>query len=168
MPRVFLIGPMGGGKSTIGVPLAKALSYEFRDTDKEIEQRTGVQISLIFELEGESGFRVRESAIIEELTQLDRFVLATGGGAALMEGNRQVLKERGFVVYLHASIDHLLARTSKDKNRPLLVADNPREKLIELATVRTPLYESIADMTVDTSEGSVRDIVTHITEAVIR
>jgi shikimate kinase len=159
---LFLTGPMGAGKSTIGRQLSKQLKMAFHDSDHEIEQRTGVDIPLIFELEGESGFRKRESAVIDELTQLPDIILATGGGAILDPVNRQHLSSRGRVIYLHASVDQQLRRTAKDRNRPLLQTANPRAKLEELMAVRDPLYREIADFVVETDGKRVRDVVRQI------
>jgi shikimate kinase len=159
---LFLTGPMGAGKSTIGRQLSKQLKMAFHDSDHEIELRTGVDIPLIFELEGESGFRKRESAVIDELTQLPDIILATGGGAILDPVNRQHLSSRGRVIYLHASVDQQLRRTAKDRNRPLLQTANPRAKLEELMAVRDPLYREIADFVVETDGKRVRDVVRQI------
>ena len=156
---LFLTGPMGAGKSTIGRQLAKQLCLPFYDSDHEIESRTGVDIPLIFELEGEAGFRKRETAIIGELTRLPNIVLATGGGAILDPANREHLKTRGQVIYLHTSVNHQLKRTRKDRNRPLLQTDNPRKKLEELMSVRDPLYREIAGIVIDTDGMRVRDVV---------
>jgi shikimate kinase len=152
--NVFLIGPMGAGKSTIGRQLAAMLQREFLDTDHEIERRTGASIPLIFEIEGEPGFRKRESAVLEELTRRDNVVLATGGGVVLSEENRQVLRERGTVVYLRADIDILTERTHRDRNRPLLQTADPRAKLQEILHTRAPLYTSTAHVIVDTDRRS--------------
>lgn len=159
---LFLTGPMGAGKSTIGRQLSKQLKMAFHDSDHEIEQRTGVDIPLIFELEGEAGFRKRESAAIDELTRLPDIILATGGGAILDPANRQHLSNRGRVIYLHASIDQQLKRTGKDRNRPLLQTADPRAKLEELMAIRDPLYREIADLIIDTDGKRVRDVVRKI------
>ena len=156
---LFLIGPMGAGKSTIGRQLSRQLKRPFHDSDHEIENRTGVDIPLIFELEGEAGFRKRESAIIDELTQLPDIILATGGGAILDPVNRQHLSERGTVIYLHTTVDQQLSRTSRDRNRPLLQTDDPRARLEALMTEREPLYREIADLVVDTDGQRVQDVV---------
>ena len=146
--RVFLIGPMGAGKSTIGRHLADALHKTFVDSDHEIERHTGASVSLIFEIEGEEGFRRRESSMLEELTQRDDVVLATGGGAVLSALNRETLKNRGTVVYLQAPIATLVARTHRDRNRPLLRDGERRTKFEEIMTIRGPLYLEIADIIV--------------------
>jgi shikimate kinase len=159
---LFLTGPMGAGKSTIGRQLAKQLGMPFYDSDHEIESRTGVDIPLIFELEGEAGFRKREAAIIDELTALPDIVLATGGGAILDPQNREHLKSRGRVVYLHATVNQQLRRTRKDRNRPLLQTENPREKLEELFAIRDPLYRETAGLIIETDGMRVRDVVKKI------
>lgn len=162
--NVFLVGPMGSGKTTIGRILASKLRYDFHDSDQEIEKRTGVNIPLIFEIEGEEGFRKREQDVIEELTRLHPIVLATGGGAILKRENRQCLSARGTVVFLHSSIDELLDRTSKDKNRPLLQNDSPRETLEALMQTREPLYRKVADLTIETGKGRVQGVANKILE----
>jgi shikimate kinase len=159
---LFLTGPMGAGKSTIGRQLSKQLKRPFHDSDHEIENRTGVDIPLIFELEGESGFRKREAAVIDELTQLPNIILATGGGAILDPLNRQHLHARGTVIYLHTSVDQQLSRTARDRNRPLLQTDNPRARLEALMRVREPLYREIADLVIDTDSKRVQDVVKQI------
>lgn len=160
--NIFLIGLMGAGKTTIGRQLAQALDKEFIDSDHEIEARTGVNIPLIFELEGEQGFREREAAVIDELTARNNVVLATGGGAVLYEENRQHLKERGTVIYLQASVEQLLERTRKDKNRPLLQTADPEARLKALLTEREPLYLELANLVVRTGQSSVRSVVESI------
>ena len=162
----FLVGPMGAGKSTIGRQLARALGLKFIDSDREIEARTGVDIPLIFELEGESGFRKREQEVIDELSSVPDIVLATGGGAVLDPQNRQNLGSRGNVIYLHTSVDQQLLRTAHDRNRPLLQTDNPRGKLEQLLAERDPLYREIADMVIETDGCRVRDVVQKITHFV--
>ena len=130
--RVFLIGPMGVGKTTIGKILASDLKMDFFDTDLEIERRTGATVSWIFDVEGESGFRNREEDLVEELTKINSLVLATGGGVVIREKNRQTLSNRGFVVYLRANFEELLERMRGDKKRPLLQVENPKLKLRQL------------------------------------
>lgn len=159
---VFLVGPMGVGKTTIGRQLADVLGREFKDSDREIEERTGATIPLIFELEGEGGFRRRECEIINELTHVPNLILATGGGAVLNPDNRNWLRERGTVVYLHASADQLLKRTSRSKHRPLLQTANPRAKIEQLLKERTSLYESVADLVVETGRRSVKSVLKEI------
>jgi len=149
---IFLVGPMGVGKTTIGRQLAELLDYEFVDSDKAIEERTGASIPWIFDVEGEEGFRKREQAILDELTSRPSIVLATGGGAVINEQNRSFLKNRGFVVYLRAGINELLQRTQHDKHRPLLQTDNPRQKLQELIEQREPWYTEVADLVFETKQ----------------
>ncbi|HEV2110611.1 MAG TPA: shikimate kinase AroK [Gammaproteobacteria bacterium] len=162
--KLFLIGPMGAGKTAIGKELARQLGLGFLDADQEIERRTGADIPLIFEKEGEAGFRRREREIIQELTQRDHLVLATGGGAVLDPANREALS-RGFVIYLKATVGAQAARTGRNRNRPLLQSGDPTAKLEELFAVRAPLYESLAQLTVDTDSGQVRRIAERIVEA---
>jgi shikimate kinase len=159
---LFLVGPMGAGKSTIGRQLARQLGLEFHDSDHEIESRTGVDIPLIFEIEGETGFRKREKAVIDELTRLPGIVLATGGGAILDPDNRKHLRGRGRVIYLHTSVNQQLKRTARDRNRPLLQTENPRDRLNELMQVREPLYREIADLVINTDGKHVRNVVREI------
>ena len=161
---LFLTGPMGAGKSTIGRQLSKQLDLPFHDSDHEIEARTGVDIPLIFDLEGEAGFRKRESVVIDELTQLPGIVLATGGGAILDPANREHLGNRGKVIYLHASVNQQLKRTRMDRNRPLLQTEDPRARLEELMAIRDPLYREIASIVIDTDGMRVRDVVKKILE----
>jgi shikimate kinase len=160
--NIFLVGLMGAGKTTVGKLLAKSLDKTFYDSDHEIERRTGVNIPLIFELEGEAGFRKRETQAIAELANLPDVVLATGGGAVLLQENRQMLSSHGKVIYLRASVDELCHRTRGDRNRPLLQTTNPRERLQELYTQRDPLYLEIADMVIDTGGQPVSAILTQI------
>jgi len=154
--NIFLIGLMGAGKSTIGRHLAKSLDLEFVDSDHEIERRTGADIPLIFDIEGEAGFRQREKKVIEELTQRSGIVLATGGGVVLDEDNRACLRDRGKVIYLYATVDQLLTRTAKDRNRPLLQTADPRARLEELLKARDGLYREVADLIVDTGGRTAR------------
>jgi shikimate kinase len=162
VPRIFLIGPMGAGKTTIGRRLAQVLDREFLDSDHEIEQRAGASIPLIFELESEAGFRAREKAVIAELTQRPGIVLATGGGAVLDPDNRRCLAGRGFVVYLYASVDEQLQRTRHDTQRPLLQTADPRARLASLLEQRDPLYREIADLVVSSDDQPLRAIVQQI------
>ena len=162
----FLVGPMGAGKSTIGRQLARALQLDFIDSDKEIEIRTGVDIPLIFELEGEAGFRKREQEAIDTLTQRRHIVLATGGGAVLDQLNRQHLAARGTVIYLHTTVEQQLKRTAHDRNRPLLQTSDPAGKLRELMAIRDPLYREVADWIVETDGCRIRDVVQKILQQV--
>ena len=157
--NIFLVGPMGAGKSTVGRQLAKSLGRDFYDSDREIEKRTGVSIAWIFEMEGEAGFRLRERKVIDELTELKNIVLATGGGAVLAEENRRVLRSRGYVVYLSASVEQLLRRTNKDKNRPLLQTGQPEDKITGLMAERAPLYKDVADIELRTGDQSIQYVV---------
>jgi len=159
---IFLVGMMGAGKTSVGRVLAKRLQKSFYDSDQVIEDRTGVKIPVIFEIEGEAGFRVRESAVIDELTALRDIVLATGGGAVLIETNRDRLRTRGTVVYLRATVRDLLNRTRHDKNRPLLQAADPRARLTELYEKRDPLYREVAHVTVDTGNQSLTSLVNRL------
>ncbi len=156
---VFLIGPMGAGKSTIGRLLSQELRFEFHDSDKVIEQRCGADIPWIFEKEGEQGFREREEQVIDELTQLSGIVLATGGGAVMREQNRIHLGSRGTVVYLCTSVDQQLARTARDRNRPLLQTEDPEAVLRNLFATRDPLYRSVADIIIETDQRNPRWVV---------
>jgi len=160
--NIFLVGPMGAGKTSVGKQLAKVLKRDFIDSDKEIEDRTGVNIPTIFDIEGESGFRVRESQVIDDLSQQSQIVLATGGGAVLDPQNQKYLMSRGIVFYLHASIDQLFQRTHRDRNRPLLQTDNPKQKITELLAIRDPIYRSVADFVIETDGQTVRRVVDEI------
>ena len=162
--NLFLIGPMGAGKSAVGRQLARLLHLEFMDSDEEIESRTGVDIPFIFEKEGEAGFRKREAKVIEDLSQQDGVVLATGGGVVMDPQNRNHLGARGFVIYLHTSVDQQLARTRKGRDRPLLDNDDPRAVLDALMEIRDPLYREIADLTVETDGRKVRAVANEILE----
>lgn len=156
---------MGVGKTTIGRPLAKKLGMQFVDSDREIEDRTGVTISIIFEIEGEEGFRKRETAMLDELTQQKNIVLATGGGAILSESNRTHMRKRGVVVYLHAPVELQLERTRTSKNRPLLTNGDPRTTLKELMSVREPLYRKEADIIINTNNRSPISVANEIAES---
>lgn len=164
--NIYLVGLMGAGKTTIGRLLAKHLHKTFYDTDHEIERRTGVNIPLIFEVEGEAGFRKRETAIIEELSRKKNIVMATGGGAVLAEKNRDNLKQNGAVVYLRANVHELWQRTRNDKNRPLLQTADPHEKLKQLFAERDPLYTEVASLVIETESESVGSIVHRIEQSI--
>jgi len=157
-PNLFLVGPMGSGKSAVGKQLARLLRLPFYDSDAEIERRTGVDILFIFEKEGEAGFRQRESETIEILTAKERIVLATGGGAILLPQNRKMLAERGRVVYLQTSVAQQADRVRQGRLRPLLSNVDPADKLAELMRVRAALYAEIADVTVNTDHRKVRTV----------
>lgn len=160
--NIFLIGPMGAGKSTIGRQLARELKLEFLDTDREIEERSGADIPWIFDVEGEAGFRKREANIITELTEHRDLVMATGGGAVELAENRQHLSARGTVVYLFATVEQQLERTSKDKNRPLLQNEDTEQVLRDLFAHRHALYEETADIQVATGAQNPRLLVAEI------
>ena len=162
--NLFLVGPMGAGKSAVGRQLARLLHLTFVDSDEEIESRTGVDIPFIFEKEGEAGFRKREARVIDELTGRDGVVLATGGGAILDPQSRNFLGARGVVVYLHTTVEQQLARTRKGRERPLLEDGDPRQTLEELFAVRDPLYREIADLVVATDGRKVKAVASEIAE----
>lgn len=161
---VFLVGMPGSGKSTVGRLLARQAALQFIDCDREIERRSGASIATIFELEGEAGFRKRESQVLEELTARADIVLATGGGAVLAADNRARLHERGLVIYLEASTDELVRRTAGDKTRPLLQGGDTRARLDKLLAERRPLYESIAHVTFHSGSANPRKLVKRIAE----
>jgi len=149
---------MGAGKTTVGRLLARRLKRSFYDTDEEIERRCGVRIPVIFDIEGEAGFRARESQMIDELCTLDNAVLATGGGAVLAESNRRTISGCGIVIYLHAHPPQLWQRVRHDRNRPLLATPDPQKKLEELYAERDPLYREVADLVIDTGKQSVQTL----------
>ena len=163
--NIFLIGPMGAGKSAVGKQLARMLHLDFVDSDDEIEERTGVDIGFIFEKEGEAGFRKREVAVIDELSGRSGVVLATGGGAIGDPDSRTRLGARGFVVYLYTSVDQQLARTSRGRDRPLLQNGDRRTTLETLLDKRDPMYREIADLVVDTDGRKVRSVANEILKA---
>jgi shikimate kinase len=160
--NIFLVGPMGAGKSTIGRQLAEALSFRFEDSDHEIQRRTGVDIPTIFEYEGEEGFRKREEQVIADLTDQEGIVLATGGGAVLREINRQRLTARGVVIYLHCSPEQQFARTNRDRNRPLIQTADPLQSLRDIMAIREPLYRQVADLVVSTEKRGTASVVKEI------
>ncbi|MEA3139545.1 MAG: shikimate kinase [Gammaproteobacteria bacterium] len=160
--NIFLIGPMGSGKTAVGRQLARLFRYTFHDSDADIEAKTGVDIPFIFEKEGEVGFRLRERESIDRLTRLDSIVLATGGGAVIDPANRKALAERGVVVYLATSVDQQLERTRHGRHRPLLTDTDPAQKLNELMTGRAVLYAEIADLTVTTDGRRVQLVAEEI------
>jgi len=164
--NIFLVGPMGAGKSAVGRHLARALHLTFVDSDDEVESRTGVDIAFIFEKEGEEGFRKREAAAIDDLTRLDSVVLATGGGAVMSADTRSNLGGRGFVVYLYTTVDQQVVRTKKGRQRPLLENGDPRGTLEELLQKRDPLYREIADLVVETDGRKVHSVASEIIEAI--
>ena len=164
--NIFIVGPMGSGKSTVGKIISSELFLNFFDTDEEIEARTGASIDWIFDLEGEEGFRKRESKILEEMVQQNSIVLSTGGGIILSESNRELLSSRGTVFYLATPIAVQLERTSKDKDRPLLKNGDPGKILEELHVARESLYEGVADYIVNTEGKSSQEVSTEIIKLV--
>ncbi|HLT03553.1 MAG TPA: shikimate kinase AroK [Pseudomonas sp.] len=162
MQNLIIVGPMGAGKSTIGRLLAKEMRLDFKDSDKEIEVRSGANIPWIFDVEGEQGFRDREQAVLADLCREQGQVIATGGGAVMRPENRQALRAGGRVIYLHASVEQQLARTARDRNRPLLRTANPEKVLRELLAIRDPLYREIADLIIETDERPPRLVMLDI------
>jgi len=144
--NIYLVGPMGSGKTTIGQRLAKLLEMDFFDSDRELEAQTGASVNLIFDVEGEAGFRIRETQMLEDLTSRPNVLLATGGGAVLEKENRALLRQTGLVVYLKLSVQQQLHRLSRDRTRPLLQCEDRHEKLTAMAETRNPLYEDVADI----------------------
>lgn len=165
---IFLIGPMGAGKTSVGKYLASHLDKEFVDSDQEIEKRTGASLTWIYDLEGMDGFRQRETNMIDELSQRENIVLSTGGGCVEVPEIRDHLRQRGVVVYMEVSLETQLKRLERDKKRPLLQAGNPRDVLIKLWEEREPFYEEIADYTVVTDHRSVRDVCEDILAWLLR
>lgn len=163
--NIFLVGPMGAGKSTIGRELADKLHLDFYDSDQEIERRTGADIAWVFDLEGEDGFRKREESVIEDLTEMQGIVLATGGGSVISAQVRNRLSARGVVVYLETTIDKQVARTQRDRRRPLLqTSEEPRTVLEKLAVERNPMYEEIADVIIQTDDQSAKIVANKIVD----
>jgi len=161
--HIVLVGPMGAGKTTIGKLLAADLGIPFRDSDQEIEARTGADISWIFDVEGENGFRIRETAVLQDLLQSDDpMVLATGGGIVTREENRSLLKQYGHVVYLSTSVDQQIERTAKDRKRPLLQTDDPAQVLKQLMSNREPLYQEVAQNAVETDKRNPKLVAQQI------
>jgi shikimate kinase len=156
---IFLVGMMGAGKTTIGRQLAKQLGREFLDLDHELEARCGVRVSLIFDIEGEEGFRRRESALLQECAQRNDIIIATGGGAVLAEANRRCLRDHGLVIYLRAKGDELYRRVARDRGRPLLQTVDPRGRIAELLAQREPLYEEVANLVFETGLMPVPQVV---------
>ena len=162
--NIFLVGPMGVGKTTIGRSLARQLGLKFYDSDQVIEHHAGADISWIFDVEGEPGFRERETQVLDELTDLDNVLIATGGGAVLRPVNRELLHSRGIVVFLDTSLELLVKRTEKDKKRPMLQNADREAVLRRIKTDRQPIYEEVAHLQVFVGEGSTRRIVNGIVE----
>jgi shikimate kinase len=163
--NIFLVGMMGAGKTTVGKALARRMQLEFADTDKVLVERTGVPVATIFEIEGEEGFRRRESAVLAELVTRDDCVIATGGGAVLSEDNRTLMRSHGTVVYLHARLESLWERTRHDNSRPLLATPDPRGTLASLLEKRDPLYREAAHIVVDTGSQSAATLAARVVEA---
>ena len=164
--NIILVGPMGSGKTTIGKRLSKSLGLEFFDSDIEIINNTGVSIDHIFDVEGEKGFRLRESEILKKLCSVPHIVIATGGGAVLLEANRELIKSSGQVVYLLSSVDQILRRTSKSKTRPLLEKSNNRRKTImDIVAARDSLYREVASLIIDTDGKNLKDVIDEIIKA---
>jgi len=166
--RIYLTGLMGVGKSTIGKWLAKQLRYEFLDTDIELQKQTGADIPWIFEIEGEDGFRTRETGVLNQLSERENTVIATGGGIVIAEENRQIMSDSGIVVYLHAPIELLLERTRFSKNRPLLKGVDRRAKFESLVRERDPLYRKTADLIVRTKRGSPKRMATKLVKEITK
>jgi shikimate kinase len=166
LKNIFFVGLMGAGKTTIGRLIAKQLGMDFHDSDHEVERKTGVKIPLIFELEGEAGFRKRETAAIQSLCELNNIVMATGGGAVLAPENRELLKKHGTVIYLRANVHDLWHRTRNDKTRPLLQGGNIKNKIEQLHQVRHPIYTEMADFIVDTGVQSALEICQQIEQLI--
>ncbi len=166
--NVFLVGPMGAGKTTVGRRLAQGLGWDFFDSDEEVERRTGTRISIIFEIEGEAGFRQREHRALLDLAARPGAVIATGGGAVLLPENRELLRRHGVVVYLRTSVAEQLRRTRGSTHRPLLNDDDPEQRLRELSRVREPLYEAVADIIVDSPgrkvAATVKDVMDRLAD----
>jgi shikimate kinase len=165
--RLFLIGAMGAGKSAVGRALAAALGYEFADSDTDIEQHAGVDISFIFDKEGESGFRKREHRALTGLAARPRIVIATGGGCVVTPANRELMRTAGTVIYLQASVDQLYERVRCSSHRPLIQTDDPRGALARIVETRLPLYVDLADMVVDTDGRRVKAVAQDIHRALI-
>ncbi len=162
MPNIFLVGPMGAGKTTIGKLLASEFSYTFVDSDREIEARAGANIAWIFDVEGEAGFRRREKSIIESLSQQNNLVIATGGGAVLNEDTRKLLKACPYTIYIYAPLKTLLERTAQDKNRPLLQVKDPEQVFRKIINEREHLYKEVASLSLSSAEFTTRQLVNKI------
>jgi shikimate kinase len=162
--NVFLVGPPAAGKSTVGKQLASRLGLEFVDTDDEIESRTGADVAWIFDVEGEEGFRARETALLGELTQRKGIVLSTGGGTIIKPENREMLSARGTVVYLRAGKHQIIERTLKDKKRPLLQVENRAEQIEKIIEERDPIYAAVSDLVIDTQDSAAKTVVNKIIE----
>jgi shikimate kinase len=164
--RLYLVGPMGAGKTTIGKLLADELGLDFKDVDREIESRAGVDIPWIFDKEGEPGFRAREAAVLVELAQLDSVLISTGGGAVLLQENRLLMRATGTVVYLHTTVDEQVRRTGRDRKRPLLQTDDPARVLAQLMAQRDPLYREVATIIIETDGRGPKAVAQELAERV--
>ena len=164
--NIFIVGPMGSGKTTVGKIVANELFLDFHDTDAKIEESTGVTIDWIFDIEGESGFRKRETSILKEVVALNSIVLATGGGIIIAEENRELLASRGTVFYLHTPLNTQMERTAKDKDRPLLKDKDPEKVLLDLQKTRQAMYEEVADHIIDTENKSGSEVANEIVKLV--
>ena len=160
--NIILIGPMGSGKSTIGNIIARRLHREFQDSDQLIEKRTGVDIARIFDIEGEQGFRDRESNALIELLSQDNRVIATGGGSVMRKENQKLLRQRGYIIFLDTSVNQQMSRLARDKKRPLLQTENPRKRLEALLHERRPIYLDLADLAVKTDKRAARRLAADI------
>ena len=160
--NIILIGPMGSGKSTIGNIIARRLHREFQDSDHFIEERTGVDVARIFDVEGEQGFRERESNALNELLSENNRVIATGGGSVLRQQNQQLLKQKGYIVFLDTTVNQQMQRLQRDKKRPLLQTENPRERLESLLLERRPIYLDLADLAIKTDKRMARRLAADI------
>jgi shikimate kinase len=165
--NIFFIGPMGSGKTTIGKQLSKILNLDFYDCDHELEAQTGASVNLIFDVEGEAGFRAREAKLLEQLTAKNGILLSTGGGVICHKKNRGLLRSRGFVVYLKTSIENQIKRLSQDKSRPLLQAEDRVQRLLDLARIRNPLYDSTADLVFRTQNHSVAQTAKELAASIL-
>lgn len=161
--RIYLVGPMGAGKTTIGKLLSEELGLEFKDADREIEERSGVDIPWIFDREGEAGFRLRESSALEQLSHMDGVLISTGGGAVLMPQNRELMRRTGTVIYLHTTVREQVRRTARDRKRPLLQSGDPAKVLAELMAVREPLYREVAHVVIETDSRGPKYVVQELT-----
>lgn len=165
--NIYLIGPMGSGKTTLGQRVAKQLEMEFLDCDQNLEKQTGASVNLIFDVEGESGFRIRESKMLKVLTSRSNVLLATGGGTVLEHENREMLKQTGLVVYLQTPVSLQLHRLRQDRTRPLLQNNDRRQKLTRLAADRNPIYEDLADLIFPSRKGGLKTTAQHLVEAIL-
>ena len=164
--NIILVGPMGSGKTTIGRRLSERLSLDFFDSDHEIVNTTGVSIDHIFDVEGEKGFRARESDVLKKLCNIPNIVLATGGGAVILEENREMMKKASSIIYLSSSVDQILRRTAKSKTRPLLEKSNNRRKTItDIVEARDPLYREVSSYIIDTNGKKLNEVIDEIIEA---